>query len=621
MYGDGADNRTPRYGTCVDYDAAYMEYRPGELVTEEERVWQRKKKFLCVLAGGSLNDVASCIDECVKSQLKGLRSYLMEGGSSFFAEAVMNGRQDVVEYFVEHFPAEVRQFLESDPAELPESPFHTACKLYDAKLVRLLIAYGASVHLPDKHRIPPLHAAVSGGRVDVLDALLEHGASINQEDCYGWTPLCVAMSKPDVVTSLLQRGAEVNHRLSSGFTALHLAAQRGSQYFEVYLTANSMPMTPVFQEVPSSNSRSDDDYIPCPLFLAAANCHQLLVRVLVEHPDCPLSCKADALLLLNISRHLTPDESGIARFDLFRIETFVEGWKESLCFREANALQLPQLPPMKVYGNRTEVSSVQELDAVCSSYDELVYQSIIAYERCLGYRRHNSQLAYILCGAASYFLAWKKHSQCELLLERALGLQEFLLLPHPSSICIYPDIYMYLKLRDFRIWLHGMIEQFNSCRYKMRCYSALVRTSENLLEEIKRVHCKPLTSDDILSVQVQRVMLLLYDWHNNLTPDDHSDFQQLGEKFVSTNLHISPGTTLLHLMLSYSAMEKLVVPGVKSFSTFASQILAWGAWHVINEPNSLGSRPIDLAHEAARLLHITRCEDLVSPFVQNRANF
>ena len=64
--------------------------------------------------------------------------------------------------------------------------------------------------------------------------------------------------------------------------------------------------------------------------------------------------------------------------------------------------------------------------------------------------------------------------------------------------------------------------------------------------------------------------------------DDTSDFQRLGN---SGNLHVSPGVTLLHFMLSHQVMTKLTKAGVTPFSHFASHILTWGVASVINQPN------------------------------------
>ena len=88
---------------------------------------------------------------------------------------------------------------------------------------------------------------------------------------------------------------------------------------------------------------------------------------------------------------------------------------------------------------------------------------------------------------------------------------------------------------------------------------------------------------------VHDMLLLLYDWHSNLGCHDTSDFQRLGKPCVSGTLHVSPGVTLLHFMLSHQVMAKLTKAGVTPFSHFASHILPWGAASVINQPNPMAA--------------------------------
>ncbi|KAL5496815.1 hypothetical protein EMCRGX_G013175 [Ephydatia muelleri] len=122
---------------------------------------------------------------------------------------------------------------------------------------------------------------------------------------------------------------------------------------------------------------------------------------------------------------------------------------------------------------------------------------------------------------------------------------------------------------------------------------------------------------DKVSTTVHDMLLLLYDWHSNLGCHDTSDFQRLGN---SGNLHVSPGVTLLHFMLSHQVMAKLTKAGITPFSHFASHILMWGAASVINQPDPSGKRPIHHAYQVAKTLGISRWESMVSPFVEHGAH-
>jgi len=66
-------------------------------------------------------------------------------------------------------------------------------------------------------------------RSEMVAALLEHGAKVNEVDKDGWSALMWAAwsGQPKVVSELLEAGADVDLVGHNGFTALSLAAMRG----------------------------------------------------------------------------------------------------------------------------------------------------------------------------------------------------------------------------------------------------------------------------------------------------------------------------------------------------------------------------------------------------------
>ncbi|MDF2529796.1 MAG: ankyrin repeat protein [Gammaproteobacteria bacterium] len=76
--------------------------------------------------------------------------------------------------------------------------------------------------------LSPLHYAVIGGNLNVIDALLEKGVEVNAFDEYGFTALHFAslfQNRLNVVELLLKRGANPKQCDTRGSQALHMAAR------------------------------------------------------------------------------------------------------------------------------------------------------------------------------------------------------------------------------------------------------------------------------------------------------------------------------------------------------------------------------------------------------------
>jgi ankyrin repeat protein len=97
-------------------------------------------------------------------------------------------------------------------------------------IVQLLIGRGANVDAHDKGHMTPLHLASYYGKLEIVRALLAHGASVNTKGELGQTALHLVLdgsrSGPDgvrIVRLLLEHGADVNAKDSNQETPLHLA--------------------------------------------------------------------------------------------------------------------------------------------------------------------------------------------------------------------------------------------------------------------------------------------------------------------------------------------------------------------------------------------------------------
>lgn len=108
-----------------------------------------------------------------------------------------------------------------------ETQLHRACIAGNLTLVRRLIDQGHPVNVRDNAGWSPLHEAANHGFKDVVEVLLDNGASINDKggtNCDGVTPLHDACGNGvlEVVEMLLDRGANATLKTDLNSTPLQL---------------------------------------------------------------------------------------------------------------------------------------------------------------------------------------------------------------------------------------------------------------------------------------------------------------------------------------------------------------------------------------------------------------
>ena len=92
-----------------------------------------------------------------------------------------------------------------------------------------------------------LHMAANAGNVDVVRALLQHGAEIDVRDPAHWTPLGRALHENQMVTAvfLIGSGAKVDSLDRAGNTPLHWAAVQGNQKAVALLVSAGATVNPL----------------------------------------------------------------------------------------------------------------------------------------------------------------------------------------------------------------------------------------------------------------------------------------------------------------------------------------------------------------------------------------
>jgi ankyrin repeat protein len=111
----------------------------------------------------------------------------------------------------------------------PSAPLSGAIKLGHVDVVRALLDLGAPIEQPEQGGLTPLARAVLNNRVDIARLLISRGADVNHVDNLGMTPLLYAASidfgDGDMIELLLKSGARADARTREGLTALDLARQ------------------------------------------------------------------------------------------------------------------------------------------------------------------------------------------------------------------------------------------------------------------------------------------------------------------------------------------------------------------------------------------------------------
>ncbi|XP_062503461.1 ankyrin repeat and SAM domain-containing protein 3-like [Corticium candelabrum] len=105
------------------------------------------------------------------------------------------------------------------------------CRNSKLTAAEMLLTTGSSLHTSGRDSEAPLRKAIKLGRVDWCRELISRGEEVNDTDCAGWSLLHEAsnIGRMDIVELLLQSGAShlVNTPSIGGDTACHLAARCG----------------------------------------------------------------------------------------------------------------------------------------------------------------------------------------------------------------------------------------------------------------------------------------------------------------------------------------------------------------------------------------------------------
>lgn len=125
------------------------------------------------------------------------------------------------------------------------------------------------------------HLAVEKGSVQILNLLLEYGASANLQDNTGATPLHFAATLGNAeATAMLLPRCYINIQDAKGRTPLHCAAKLGS-----------LEITKLLQSTNDININARDEKALTPLHFAIKNNHFELVKLLTQNSNIEINAK------------------------------------------------------------------------------------------------------------------------------------------------------------------------------------------------------------------------------------------------------------------------------------------------------------------------------------------
>ena len=547
------------------------------------------------------------------------------------------GHKSIVDYFLKKYGSVINV---NHPATIvsltTHKNVHCATPLWAAStgghldIVKTLIAHGAKVNKATLTQSTPLRGASFHGYLKVMDYLLKNGAEIDTPNCIGQSPLCIAAmrGKIEAVKFLIERGANRNQSTINGYTIMHLSATKGR--IDVVNHLLTIGISPMFGEARPSS----DGYIPCPLFLAASTGQRKMVELLIEHPECPPSCKADALLLLGSTRcEISSRGLTLGSQEL---------WEHGLRIRSQHNVEVDYLPPNENYGNRHEVKTVEDLNNLTDIPNfarfDAYYQSLIIRERCMGFG--DQGLIYFLIRRGAIFCSkQRKYREAEMLWFRAMD-QEVKVCEMEISHARYGHSEGLQKdlEKDLSQYATGIcLMVLDRFRPSFRRYVEFGFKELEILEYLKE------KSENALFIDLKTLLgILLFIFMSWIHYDTHvcngqdvapgclasPECEAMGRQLVERYLFAIPGSTLLHYALTNFFIGEdqeindrlFLYDRYPDVSKLIEALLHWGAYKVVDCPDKTGLRPIHVSVLTSNTLLRDSSQELVSCLVSNGAH-